>query len=149
MMAIRGIVELGDGAAVIGFVNGVVTARDRVSGRTFKFNVPANSNVHIGDNVTFNSGFAQISGLSGRFAEYGGKVCCEIVAIQAADHSVVVREGSVGRTFAMKFASSPPGEFRVGAPVTADFKFGKAWLPSNVALKAQVTNLTPPNGLHP
>jgi hypothetical protein len=149
MMAIRGVMAAGDGAAVIGFANGVVTARDRVSGRTFKFNVPPTSNIHIGDNVVVNSGFAQISGLSGRFAVYGVGRCCSIVSIQAADHSAVVREGSVGRTFVMKFASSHPGGFRVGAPVAVDFKFGKAWLPSNVALQAQITNITPPNGLHP
>jgi hypothetical protein len=120
-----------------------------VSGRTFKFNIPANSNVHIGDNVTINSGFAQISGLPGRFAIFGDTNCCDIVAIHAADHSAILRERSVGRTFVMKFAFSLPGEFRVGAPVAADFKFGKAWLPSNFALQAQIANLTPPNGLHP
>jgi hypothetical protein len=149
MQAIRGIVEPGDGAAVIGFAAGVVTARDRVSGRAFKFNVPPTSNIHIGDNVVFSSGFAQISGVSGRFPAFSVMRCCVIDAIHAADHTAVVRERSVGRTFVMKFASGPPLEFRVGAPVAADFKSGKAWLPSNVVLKWQITNLSQPNGLHP
>ena len=120
-----------------------------MSGRTFKFNVPPTSNIHMGDNVVVNSGFAQIAGLAGRFKVYGAEGCCSVAAVNASDHTVTVREGAVGRTFVMRFASGPPVEFRVGAPVAADVKSGKAWLPSNVVLQTQITNLTPPSGLHP
>ncbi len=96
----RGIMEPRDGgAAVIGFAAGVVTARDRVSGRTFKFNVPPTSNIHIGDNVVVSSGFAQVAGLTGRFNVYGLGRCCSVAAVNASNHTVTVREGAVGRTF--------------------------------------------------
>jgi hypothetical protein len=147
--AIRGIVEPGEGAAVIGFKAGVVTARDRVSGRTFKFDVPPTSNIHIGDNVVFSSAFAQVAGLAGGFNVHGELSCCKVTAINASNHTLTVREAAVGRTFVMKFAAEPPNEMRVGAPVAADFKSGKAWIATNGALKAQITNLSAVNGLHP
>ena len=149
MMAIRGIVEPGEGAAVIGFKAGAVTARDRVSGRTFKFEVPPTSSIHIGDNVAFSSAFAQVAGLAGGFNVHGEMACCVVMAINASNHTVTVREPAVGRTFVMKFASSPPGEMRVGTPVAADFKAGQAWMATNGAVKSQITNLSQPNGLHP
>jgi len=72
-MAIRGIVgtEGPTGIVVIGIapVDGIVTARNRQSGGTFKFRVPAHSNVHVGDNVIgdLNGSVASIKGLAGRF----------------------------------------------------------------------------------
>src|SRR5207245_10716355 len=146
-MAIRGIVEPGDGAAVIGFKAGVVTARDRVSGRTFKFEVPPTSNIHIGDNVVFSSAFAQIAGLAGGFNVHGEMPCCKVTAVNASNHTLAVREPAVGRTFALKFAAAPANEMRVGTPVAADFKAGTAWIATNGALKAQITNLSAPAGL--
>lgn len=148
-MAIRGIVEPGDGAVVIGSKAGVVTARDRVSGRTFKFDVPPSSNIHIGDNVVFSSAFAQVAGLAGGFNVHGEVPCCKVTAVNASNHTLVVREAAVGRTFVMKFAAEPPNEMRVGTPVAADFKAGTAWIATNGALKSQITNLSAPAGLHP
>jgi hypothetical protein len=147
MMAIRGIVEPGEGAAVIGFKAGAVTARDRVSGRTFKFDVPPTSSIHIGDNVVFNSAFAQVAGLAGGFNVHGEMACCKVMSVNGS--AVTVAEPAVGRTFVMKFSSSPPGEMRVGTPVAADFKAGQAWMATNGAVKSQIANITPPNGLHP
>jgi hypothetical protein len=145
--ALRGIMEPGDGgAAVIGFVNGLVTARDRVSGRTFKFTVPANSNIHIGDKVVLNSGVAQVAGVTGQFSVSGGGDCCHISVVNA-DHTVVVTETALGRTFLMNFGST--NDIRVGTPVAANFKAGTAWIASNGALKSSITNLSAPNGLHP
>src|ERR1700693_6282178 len=118
-MAIRGVVEPGDGAAVIGFKAGAVTARDRVSGRTFKFDVPPTSNIHVGDNVVFSSAFAQVAGLAGGFNVHGELSCCKVTAINASNHTLAVREAAVGRTFVMKFAAEPPSEMRVGTPVAA------------------------------
>jgi hypothetical protein len=148
-MAIRGIVEPGDGAAVIGFKAGVVTARDRVSGRTFKFDVPPTSNIHIGDNVVFSSAFAQVAGLAGGFNVHGEMPCCVVTAVSASNHTLAVREAAVGRTYVMKFAAEAPKEMRVGALVAADFKAGTAWIATNGTLKAQITNLSAPAGLHP
>jgi hypothetical protein len=145
--AIRGIMEPGDGgAAVIGFVNGLVTARDRVSGRTFKFSVPATSNIHIGDKVVLNSGLAQVAGVTGQFSVSGGRDCCHITAVNA-DHTVVVTETALGRRFLMNL--DPGNGIRVGTPVAANFKTGTAWIAGNSALKGMMTNYTPPDGLHP
>jgi len=148
-MAIRGMVEPRDAAAVIGFKAGVVTARDRLSGRTFKFNVPATSNVHIGDNVVvdFNAGFAQVAGLAGRFNVYGASPCCQVAAINASNHTFSVREAAVGRTFVVNLQA--PNGLRIGQPVEADFKAGTAWIAGNTALKGKITNLSAPAGLHP
>ena len=146
--ALRGIMEPGDGgAAVIGFVNGLVTARDRVSGRTFKFTVPATSNIHIGDKVVLNSGLAQVAGVTGQFSVSGGGDCCVIAAIDVANHNVSVKETALGRTFLMNL--DPGNGIRVGTPVAANFKAGTAWIASNGALKSPITNLSLPNGLHP
>jgi hypothetical protein len=148
-MVIRGIVEPGDGAVVIGFKAGVVTARDRVNGRTFKFEVPPTSNIHIGDNVAFSSAFAQVAGLAGGFNVHGEMPCCVVTAVSASNHTLAVREAAVGRTFVMKFAAEAPKEMRVGAPVAADFKAGTGWIATNGTLKAQITNLSAAAGLHP
>lgn len=135
-IAIRGIVEPGEGAAVIGFTSGVVTARDRVTGRTFKFNAPAGSNFAVGDRIA-----ARASSTS--------QPCCKITAINAADHTVTVSEPAVGRTFMTKFSNLPPDGIRIGQAVDADFKAGSAWISGNTALKGQISNLSAPNGLHP
>jgi hypothetical protein len=146
--AIRGIMEPRDGgAAVIGFAAGVVTARDRLSGRTFKFNVPPTSNVRIGDNVVVSSGFAQVAGLTGRFNVYGLGGCCSVAAVNASNRTFSVREPAVGRTFVVNL--QPTNAMRIGQPVEADFKAGTAWIAGNTALKGQITNLSAPAGLHP
>ena len=148
-MAIRGIVEPEGAmnAAVLGIVNGVVTARLRQNGSTFKFNVTANvaSGLHVGDGVNLNSGVAQTA--AGRFNVYGGEPCCQIAAINAATHSVTVNEPAVGRTFLFKLGSVHG--LRAGQAVEADFKAGTAWIAGNTALKASFTNLSAPTGLHP
>ena len=139
------------GIVVIGFspVGGIVTARNRQSGGTFKFRVPAHSNVHVGDNVIgdLNGSVASISGLPGRFNVYGGEPCCGVVAINAANHTFSVREAAVGRTFVVNI--QPPDGLRIGQPVEADFKAGTAWIAGNTALKGKITNLSQPAGLHP
>jgi hypothetical protein len=152
-MAIRGIVgtEGPTGIAVLGFDpgNGIVTARNRQSGGTFKFKVPANSSVHLGDNVNgdLNGSVASVSGLAGRFNVYAGSPCCEVAAINAANHTFSVREAAVGRTFVVNV--EPPNEMRIGQRVEADFKAGTAWISGNTALKGKITNLSQPTGLHP
>ena len=152
-MAIRGIVgtEGPTGIVVIGAapVDGIVTARNRQSGGTFKFRVPAHSNVHVGDNVIgdLNGNVASISGLAGRFNVYGGEPCCQVAAINASNHTFSVREAAVGRTFVVNLQA--PNGLRIGQPVEADFKAGTAWIAGNTALKGKITNLTAPNGLHP
>ena len=151
--AIRGIVgtEGPTGSAVIGFspVDAIVTARSRHSGGTFKFKVPAHSNVHVGDNVIgdLNGGVASISGLTGRFHVYGVGPCCAVVAINPANHTFSVREAAVGRTFVVNY--QPTDGLRIGQPVEADFKAGTAWIAGNTALKGQITNLSQPAGLRP
>lgn len=152
-MAIRGIVatEGPTGIVVIGFqlVDGIATARNRQSGGTFKFRVPAHSNVHVGDAVTgdLNGSVASISGLPGRFNVYGGAPCCGVVAINAANHTFSVREAAVGRTFVVNY--TPVDGLRIGQPVEADFKAGTAWIAGNTVLKGKITNLSQPAGLHP
>jgi hypothetical protein len=150
-MAIRGIVEVegATNAALLGVANGVATARVRQSGRTFKFNVPANvaAGLHVGDgvNADFNAGAVQTA--SGRFATYGSGICCNIAAINAANHTVTVNEPAVGRTFLFKLASVDG--LRAGQAVEADFKAGAAWIAGNGALKSSIANLSAPTGVHP
>jgi hypothetical protein len=151
--AMRGKLRTEDptGIVVIGYssVDGIVTARNRQSGGTFKFKVPAHSNVHVGDNVIgdLNGGVASISGLTGRFHVYGGTPCCAVVAINPANHTFSVRETAVGRTFVVN--SQVLDGIRIGQPVEADFKAGTAWIAGNTALKGQITNLSQPAGLRP
>jgi len=152
-MAIRGIVgtEGPTGIVVIGFspVDGIVTARNRQSGGTFKFKVPVNSNVRVGDNVVgdLNGNVASISGFAGRFNVYGGTPCCSVAAINAANRTVSVREAAVGRTFIVN--NLPTDGLRIGQAVEADFKAGTAWIAGNTALKGKITNLSQPTALHP
>ncbi|HEY8133309.1 MAG TPA: hypothetical protein VII12_15645, partial [Thermoanaerobaculia bacterium] len=129
--------------------NGIVTARNRQSGGTFKFKVPAHSNVHIGDNVVgdLNGSVASISGLAGRFHVYGAGPCCGVVAINAANHTFSVREAALGRTFTVNL--QPPDGLRIGQAVEADFKAGTAWISGNTALKGAISNLSQPTALHP
>ena len=153
MMAIRGIVETEGtmNAALLGVANGVATARVRQSGRTFKFNVPANvaAGLHVGDGVNADLNAGAVQTASGRFAIYGGAACCKIAAINAANHTVTVNEPAVGRTFVMKFTAEPTNEIRAGQAVDADVRAGTAWIAGNTALKASITNLSAPTGVHP
>ena len=58
------------GIAVMGYtrMDGMVTARSRQSGGTFKFRVPANSNIHLADHVDLNGSTATESMAGGPVA---------------------------------------------------------------------------------
>ncbi|PYQ34951.1 MAG: hypothetical protein DMF57_04705 [Acidobacteria bacterium] len=135
-MAIRGIVEPEGAmnAAVLGVVNGVATGRVRQSGRTFKFNVPANVAFKAGDAINADPNAATMA-------------CCNIAAINSATHVITVNEPAVGRTFQFKLGSVDG--LRAGQAVEADFKAGTAWIAGNAALKSSIANLSAPTGLHP
>ena len=137
------------GIAVMGYtrVDGMVTARNRQSGGTFKFRVPAHSNIHLGDHVDLNGSTATISGLAGVFNVAHVDPCCSVSAINPSNHTFSVSEPAVGRTFVVNLQA--PDGLRIGQPVEADFKTGTAWIAGSPALKGVITNLTQPTGLHP
>ena len=152
--AIRGIMGTEEptgptGIAVMGYtrVDGMVTARNRQSGGTFKFRVPANSNIRLGDRVDLNGSTATISGLAGGFNVAPFEPCCGVSAINTSNHTFSVSEPAVGRTFVVNY--TPPDGLRIGQPVEADFKAGMAWIAGSPALKGAITSLSQPNGLHP
>ena len=130
-MAIRGMVEPGEGAVVIGFKDGVAIARDRITGRTFKFSIAA---AELGDPVS-----ADIA----KVGMANARACCKIVAING--NLVTVSEPAVGRTFQLKFAAQPPG-LSVGQAVNANFKLGTATIAGNAL---PITNLSQCAGLRP
>jgi len=131
-MAIRGIVEPGDGAAVIGFKDGVVFARDRVTGRTFKFN---GAFAAVGDSVN-----ADIA----KAAMANARPCCIVATING--NLVTVNEPALARSFELKFTASPPDEMRVGSAVNANFKTRVASIGS---WSGPITNLSAATALRP
>ena len=152
--AIRGIMGTEEpsgptGIVVMGFSsgNGIVTARNRRSGATFKFGVPAQSSIRLGDRVELRGTSASISGVPGSFNVNPSVPCCGVSAIDASNHSFTVSERAVGRTFVVN--NLPLDGLRIGQPIEADFKAGTAWIAGNPALAGAITNLTQPTGLHP
>jgi hypothetical protein len=131
-MAIRGIVEPVDGVVIIGFKNGAFTARNRITGSTFKFNA-AQGSYSVGQAVPADIVRANIA---------NAIACCQVAAINR--NSLTVNEKVLGRSFVVQ--GEPTSDMRVGQTVSANFKLGTASIGS---WSGPITNLSQCAALYP
>ena len=130
------------GITAIDAANGLVTARDAATGRTFQFEVDSRAllgSLRVGQRVWLSAARDRVSldngepccnivgavdlGTSVDVQPDASEPCCGIIAVDAARGLATARDLSTGRTF--QFAAPNAGAVRAGDRVAADLAAGR------------------------